>query len=146
MTFAALGLLQLLPGKWISTPGSVYLTTEGIGTSDANYLLSSAIGTPLLLEEPEVRVWINMEKDVLLDPAVIAKAMVAMVENCDNKYPAGTVLEVTDNEEHQWRKVPQYNNPGPQGRAINIGNKDEALKPIKEFLAQDEASNCALAG
>ncbi|KAL2834383.1 NAD(P)-binding protein [Aspergillus cavernicola] len=96
-----------------------------------------SVATPLLMEEPQIQSWFDKGKDILLDPAVLAKAMLALVEDVDDKYPAGTILEVTENEEEMWRRVPLYDNPGPQGRAISVSNKDDGVKQIREILFKD---------
>ncbi|RFU26298.1 hypothetical protein B7463_g10053, partial [Scytalidium lignicola] len=96
-----------------------------------------SIKTPLMLEDPRVSSWLNPQKDYILDPAVVASAMMAVVENTEDKYPAGIILEVTEAEEEKWRLVPLYNNPGPQGRAGKISNKDDGLKDIEKILEQD---------
>lgn len=91
-----------------------------------------------MLSDPQVQHWLNPEKDYMLEPSVLADAMYAVTENKHNKYPAGTILEVTEDAEVDWRQIPLYNNPGPQGRAIGASNKDLALKDIKGILAAEK--------
>lgn len=67
----------------------------------------------------------------------MANAMLALVENEGNRYPSGSVLEVTEPDQSLWRHVPLYNNPGPQGRAISVSNKDTGLRQIAEILQKD---------
>lgn len=67
----------------------------------------------------------------------MANAMLAMVENEDDKYPSGTVLEVTEPDRSLWRHVPLFNNPGPQGRAISVSNKNTGLEQISEIMRKD---------
>ncbi|KAF9885390.1 hypothetical protein FE257_013008 [Aspergillus nanangensis] len=96
-----------------------------------------SVATPLLMEEPQVQSWFDKTKDVLLHPADLAQAMLAVTENSNGRYPAGTILEVTEPDEQLWRHVPLYNNPGPQGRSISVSNKDNGLKQIAQLLAED---------
>lgn len=84
-----------------------------------------------------MQTWFNQAKDVLLNPADLANAMLAVTENSNGRYPAGTILEVTEPDEQLWRHVPLYNNPGPQGRAISVSNKDNGLKQIAQLLVED---------
>ncbi|RFU28573.1 hypothetical protein B7463_g7788, partial [Scytalidium lignicola] len=96
-----------------------------------------AIKTPLMLEDPRVSGWLDPKKDKILDPSVIAHALVALAENTKGRYPAGTLLEVADESEKNWRSIPLYNNPGPA--ILNpASNKDSAMATIQQML-KDEA-------
>jgi len=97
------------------------------------------IRTALFMDEPEVLGWVDEKKDIMLHPRTIADALIALAENKDNKYPPGTVLEVSDPRPEHWRIVPLYNNPGPSGVARGLSNKDKALEQLKEILGQDRA-------
>ncbi|OAG39285.1 hypothetical protein AYO21_06489 [Fonsecaea monophora] len=96
-----------------------------------------SIKTPLLLEDPKVSKWIDPTKDKLLDPSVIAQALLALAENVNDKYPPGTLLEVTEESEELWRSIPLYNNPGPP-RLNLASNKDSALTTIKQMLEEEK--------
>ncbi|KIW96787.1 uncharacterized protein Z519_02178 [Cladophialophora bantiana CBS 173.52] len=100
-----------------------------------------SIKTPLMLSDPQVRHWLDPEKDYMLEPSVLAGAMYAVTVNKNNRYPAGTILEVTDDEEEKWRPIPLYNNPGPQGRATGASKKDLAINEIKGILASEAGSS-----
>jgi hypothetical protein len=89
------------------------------------------------MEDPGVAGWFDPTKDKMLEPSVIASALVALAENADDRYPAGTVLEVIDEAEESWRSIPLYNNPGP-ARTNLVSNKDSALVIIQKML-KDEA-------
>ncbi|EXJ71070.1 uncharacterized protein A1O5_06063 [Cladophialophora psammophila CBS 110553] len=95
-----------------------------------------AIATPLLLEDPGVAGWVDPTKDKMLDPSVIASALVALAENVNDKYPPGTLLEVMDETEDQWRIIPVFNNPGP-ARTNLVSNKDSALVTIQKILKEE---------
>ncbi|KIW98252.1 uncharacterized protein Z519_01836 [Cladophialophora bantiana CBS 173.52] len=92
-----------------------------------------SIKTPLLLEDPNVSGWLDPKKDKMLDPSVVARALVALAENANNRYPAGTLQEVTEVSEESWRSIPLYNNPGPPHMNL-ISNKDSAIDTIQEIL------------
>ncbi|OAP54966.1 hypothetical protein AYL99_10666 [Fonsecaea erecta] len=95
-----------------------------------------AIATPLLLEDPGVKGWVDPTKDKMLDPSVIADAMVALAENPNDRYPAGTLLEVVDEAVDTWRSIPVFNNPGPP-RLNLVSNKDSALVKIQKILKEE---------
>lgn len=86
----------------------------------------SAIQTPLFVDNPKSLALIDMEKDTVLPPEEVAKAMIALVT--DAKYPPGTVLEVGDIG--QWREVMLFNDGGPQGRSTNLRSKVKQLEEI----------------
>jgi hypothetical protein len=90
-----------------------------------------------MLSDFQVSHWLDPDKDYMLDPTVLGDAMLAVTKNEDGRYPAGTILEVTDDEEEKWRKIPLHNNPGPQGRATGASNKALGLKDIKEILSSE---------
>lgn len=90
-----------------------------------------------MLEDPRVANWIDTAKDKILDPVVIANALIALAENSNGRYPPGTLLEVTDESEENWRSIPLYNNPGPSN-TNPASNKDSALETIQRML-NDEA-------
>ncbi|KAK5052605.1 hypothetical protein LTR84_002470 [Exophiala bonariae] len=92
------------------------------------------IKTPLYFDHPEAERFIDKEKDFMLEPEHVARAMLAVC--FDSKYPAGTVLEVTDVD--NWREVMLLNDPGPQGRAILASKKQEALSDVLAILEQDK--------
>jgi hypothetical protein len=55
----------------------------------------------------------------------------------EKKYPSGTVLEVADVGEETWRKVETLNDPGVQGRARKVSNKENAIEVVKQWLKSD---------
>ncbi|KAK5311131.1 hypothetical protein LTR93_011823 [Exophiala xenobiotica] len=95
-----------------------------------------SIKTPLMLEDPRVAAWIDLKRDKVLDPTVIADALIALAENIDNRYPAGTLLEVADERQENWRIVPLYNNPGPSVTNLT-SNIDEARSTIRQILKKE---------
>jgi hypothetical protein len=88
------------------------------------------------LEDPAVSNWVDATKDKLLDPSVIAKALVALAENENGQYPSGTLLEVMDESAEKWRSIPLYNNPGPRTTHL-VSNKDSGLNTIRDILAEE---------
>jgi 3-hydroxybutyrate dehydrogenase len=96
------------------------------------------IKTPLYFDHPEAEKFLDKEKDFMLDPEDVAKAMLALCLD-DGSYPSGTVLEVTDTE--KWRKVELLNDPGPQGRAVIASKKQEALIDVMAYIEQDRANS-----
>ncbi|OQV04627.1 hypothetical protein CLAIMM_09482 [Cladophialophora immunda] len=94
------------------------------------------IKTPLMLEDPRVANWINTSKDKILDPIVIANALIALAENPNDRYPPGTLVEVADESEENWRSIPLYNNPGPSN-ANPASNKDSALETIRLIMKKE---------
>jgi 3-hydroxybutyrate dehydrogenase len=87
----------------------------------------STVGTPLFTEHPEAAAFLDMEKDHLLPPIEVAKAMFAIVT--ETKYQSGN-----------WREVSLLNDPGPSGPASKTSKKHEAIQQILKFL-QPEGSN-----
>ena len=63
------------------------------------------------------------------------KAMIALLT--DDKYRAGTVLEI--NDIGAWREVQLLNDPGPQGQSKNPRAKAaEALSSVRKALKEDK--------
>ncbi|KIW53179.1 hypothetical protein PV05_08771 [Exophiala xenobiotica] len=91
------------------------------------------VGSPLFTDHPEASKFLDMEKDFLLPPEEIAKAMFALLT--DRKYKSGTILEVCDIG--NWREVSLLNDPGPRGPATLTSKKHEAIKSILPFLSKD---------
>jgi 3-hydroxybutyrate dehydrogenase len=87
----------------------------------------------LFTEHPEAAAFLDMEKDHLLPPNEVAKAMFALVT--DSKYRPGTVLEVC--EVGNWREVSLLNDPGPSGPASKTSKKHEAIQQILKYLQSD---------
>ena len=94
------------------------------------------MGTPFFYSSELTKSFINQEKDFMLPPGEVAKGMVALVED-EKKYPSGTVLEVADVGEETWRKVETLNDPGVQGRARKVSNKENAIEVVKQWLKSD---------
>ncbi|KEF52761.1 uncharacterized protein A1O9_11178 [Exophiala aquamarina CBS 119918] len=91
------------------------------------------VQTPLFTENPKASKFLDMKKDFLLPPEVVAKAMLALLT--DAKYKSGTVLEVCDVV--KWREVSLLNDPGPQGPASLTSRKADAVKDIMRHLTAD---------
>ncbi|KAK5203657.1 hypothetical protein LTR47_008466 [Exophiala xenobiotica] len=91
------------------------------------------VGSPLFTDHPEASKFLDMEKDFLLPPEEIAKAMFALLT--DRKYKAGTILEVCDIG--NWREVSLLNDSGPRGPATFTSKKNQAIKEILPFLSKD---------
>jgi hypothetical protein len=70
----------------------------------------------------------------MLDPEVLGRAMLSVCLDGD-KYPSGTILEVADPDD--WRAVNLLNDPGPQGKATAVSQKDQAVADIKAILEDD---------
>lgn len=92
------------------------------------------IKTPLYFDHPEAERFLDKEKDFMLEPEHVAKAMLAVC--VDSKYPAGTILEVTEIE--NWREVMLLNDPGPRGKAVLASKKQDALADVIAILEQDK--------
>jgi 3-hydroxybutyrate dehydrogenase len=92
------------------------------------------IRTPLYLDHPEAGKFLDREKDFMLEPEDVARAMVALCS--DSKYAPGTVLEVTDVD--NWRLVGVLNDPGPQGKAIIASKKSEGLADVLALIERDK--------
>lgn len=91
------------------------------------------VGSPLFTDHPEAAKFLDMDKDYLLPPQEIARAMFALLT--DAKYKAGTILEVCD--VGNWREVELLNDPGPRGPASSTSKKSEAIKGILPYLSKD---------
>ncbi|KAJ5116140.1 hypothetical protein N7456_000488 [Penicillium angulare] len=86
--------------------------------------------TPLMVDDPVTLSLFDPERDTLLPPEELARAMLSLVVDTD-KYAAGTILEVCDTE-GRWREVSNLNDPGPQGPGSTIsGGKDIAYGIFK---------------
>lgn len=92
------------------------------------------IDTPLY-ESAEARKLLDLSKDFLLPKEEVAKAMFLLLTN--TKYPPGTILEVCDVGEHNWRQVSLLNDNGPQGPASKTSNKAGAIQDIMQYLHPD---------
>lgn len=95
------------------------------------------IKTPLYFDHPEAERFLDKEKDFMLEPEHVGRAMLAVC--LDSKYPPGTVLEVTDVD--NWREVMLLNDPGPQGKAILASKKRDALADVLAIIEQDKQRN-----
>jgi 3-hydroxybutyrate dehydrogenase len=93
------------------------------------------IRTPLFFDHPEAERFLDKTKDVMLEPEDIARAMMALCTD-ETKYQSGTVLEVTDVE--NWREVRMLNDPGPQGKATVVSNKELGLTDVRAILERDK--------
>jgi 3-hydroxybutyrate dehydrogenase len=69
--------------------------------------------SPLMYDHPEALRFVDPEKDRLASPDEIARGMMGVC--FDNKFPPGTVLEVTHPD--RWREVSLLNDPGPDASA-----------------------------
>jgi 3-hydroxybutyrate dehydrogenase len=90
-------------------------------------------GTPLFFDHPEAERHIDKEQDVMISPTTVAEAMLNVC--LDRKYPAGTILEVTGQDTQ--RRVMLLNDPGPQGKAIVAGRKDDALADVAVLIDRE---------
>ena len=80
----------------------------------------------------------DLEKDTLLPPEEVAKAMIALMT--DAKYPPGTILEIGDIG--QWREVMLFNDDGPKGRATVLRKRaKDQVEMVKEWLEKDNAGS-----
>lgn len=92
------------------------------------------VDTPLFREHPQALDHIDTEKDFLLPPEEVVRAMLALLT--DARYRAGTVLEV--NDIGGWREVQLLNDPGPQGQSKNPRAKAaEAISLVERALEED---------
>lgn len=92
------------------------------------------VDTPLFRDHPQALDHIDTTNDFLLPPAEVVKAMMALLT--DDKYRAGTVLEV--NDIGGWREVQLLNDPGPQGQSKNPRAKAvEAISLVTKALQKD---------
>lgn len=92
------------------------------------------VDTPLFRDSSNAREHIDFEKDFILPPDEVVKAMMTLIT--DPKYPSGTVLEVADIG--GWREVHLLNDGGPQGRAAASRAKAaEAIRIVEEALNKD---------
>jgi hypothetical protein len=71
------------------------------------------VDTPLFRDSSKARAHIDLEKDFVLPPEEVVKAIIALIT--DVKYAPGTILEVGDIG--GWREVSLLNDVGPQGRS-----------------------------
>ena len=89
-------------------------------------------------DSPRALDQIDFEKDFVLPPEEVVKAMLALVT--DGKYPSGTVLEVGDIG--NWREVHLLNEIGAQGRSTLPRTKaKDAVKIVEASLKKDEESS-----
>lgn len=85
-------------------------------------------------DSPKARDHIDMEKDFLLPPEEIVKAVSALIS--DPKYPPGTILEVGD--VGGWREVNLLRDNGPQGRSTLPRQKaKDAIRIVEAALQKD---------
>ena len=91
----------------------------------------------MFLENPGASTFLDLERDYLLPPEAIARAMFSLLT--DPRFKAGTVLEVC--HEDKWREVSLLNDPGPQGPASQTSRKKDALQGILQFLQIDNGTN-----
>lgn len=93
--------------------------------------------TPLFLDSSQARAHIDLEKDFVLPPEEIVKAIIALITNV--KYAPGTVLEVGDIG--GWREVSLLHDVGPQGRSTLPRQKaKDAIKLVEAALEKDAIS------
>ncbi|KAL3442931.1 NAD(P)-binding protein [Aspergillus insuetus] len=96
------------------------------------------VDTPLFRDSSSAREHIDFEKDFVLPPEEVVKAMMALIT--DSRYPSGTVLEVADIG--GWREVKLLNDGGPQGRAASSRAKAaEAIRIVEEALNKDSRAS-----
>jgi 3-hydroxybutyrate dehydrogenase len=95
--------------------------------------LSRTVGTPLFTDHPEAAKYLDAEKDYLLEPPHVAKAMYALLT--ESAYKGGTILEIC--HETNWREVSLLNDPGPRGPASFTSRKSEAILDIAQYLGID---------
>lgn len=100
-------------------------------------ILCSTVATPLFKENPEASKFLDMERDYLLSPEAVAKAMFSLLTSSALK--AGTVLEIC--HEDKWREVSLLNDPGPEGPASFTSRKKDALKDILKYLQIEPRSS-----
>lgn len=92
------------------------------------------VDTPLFRDHPQALEQIDTAKDVLLPPEEVVKAMIALV--MDDRYRAGTVLEV--NDIGGWREVQLQNDPGPQGHYKNARVRAaQSVALVRNALEED---------
>lgn len=92
------------------------------------------VDTPLFRDSSKARAHIDLEKDFVLPPKEIVKAIIALIT--DVKYAPGTVLEVGDIG--GWREVSLLNDVGPQGRSTLPRQKaKDAIKLVEAALEND---------
>jgi hypothetical protein len=95
------------------------------------------VDTPLFRDSSKARAHIDLEKDFVLPPGEIVKAIIALIT--DVKYPSGTILEVGDIG--GWREVGLFNDVGPQGRSTLPRQKaKDAIKLVVAALENDNLS------
>jgi len=95
------------------------------------------VDTPLFRDSENALAHIDMDKDFILPPSEIVKAMVALVS--ERTYPSGTVLEVGDIG--GWRPVSLLNDAGPQGPSTkNRPKVQAAIQMVEEYLKRDVQS------
>lgn len=88
--------------------------------------------SPLMYDHPEAIRFVDPVKDKLSSPDEIGRGMMAVC--FDDKFPAGTVLEVTHPD--RWREVFLLNDPGPAAHAFT-SRKEEAITDIVAALDAD---------
>lgn len=91
--------------------------------------------SPLMYDHPEALRFVDPEKDSLAQPEEIGRGMMAIA--FDDKFPPGTVLEVTHPD--KWREVFLLNDPGPQGSGWT-SKKDEAISDVIAAIKADRES------
>ncbi|KEF55623.1 uncharacterized protein A1O9_08373 [Exophiala aquamarina CBS 119918] len=92
--------------------------------------------SPLMYDHPEAIRFVDPEKDKLSSPDEIGRGMMAVCFD-DQKFPAGTVLEVTHPD--RWREVFLLNDPGPAAHAFT-SRKEDAIVDIIAALDNDRRS------
>ena len=91
--------------------------------------------SPLMYDHPEAFRFVDQEKDKLSSTDEIGRGMMAVC--FDEKFPAGTVLEVTHPD--RWREVFLLNDPGPGAHAFT-SRKEDAITDIISALDADRKS------
>ncbi|KAJ9644388.1 hypothetical protein H2204_001740 [Knufia peltigerae] len=95
--------------------------------------------SPLMYDHPEAIRFVDPDKDKLCSTDEIARGMMAVAFDVPNKnkYPPGTVLEVTHPD--RWREVFLLNDPGPGPHAWT-SRKNEAIVDVVKALEEDKKS------
>ncbi|KAJ5717722.1 hypothetical protein N7488_003368 [Penicillium malachiteum] len=93
------------------------------------------VDTPLFRDSDKALEHIDLEKDFVLPPEEVVKAMVSLITS--SKYPSGSVVEIGDIG--GWREVGLLNDPGPQGRSTLPRPKAKnAIRLVEQALKDDE--------
>lgn len=96
--------------------------------------LNRVVDTPLFRDSDKAREHIDLERDFVLPPEEIVKAMLSLITS--STYPPGSIVEIGDIG--GWREVGLLNDPGPQGRSTLPRPKAKnAIKLVEQALKDD---------